>query len=135
MTRSCTTVLVVGRCSLWTRTIDRAIRLLELDEAHARTLADLLGGSRVVEEIDRIQQAAEGIAIDWLPVDMDSATADRTIGQLQVRSAAGVTIVAVLRGGRLISVPGPDFVIQAGDTAVVIGEPQGIRRVHHLLRR
>lgn len=113
---------------------DRANKLLELDEADARTLADLLGGSRVVEEIDRIQQAVEGIAIDWLPVDEGSRAADRTIGQLQVRSTTGVTIVAVLRGGRLVPVPGPDFMIQAGDTAVVVGEPQGIRRVHDLLR-
>jgi TrkA domain protein len=113
---------------------DRAIKLLELDEADALTLADLLGGSRVVEEIDRIQQAVEGIAIDWLPVDAGSPAANQTIGQLQVRSTTGVTIVAVLRGGRLVPVPGPDFMIQAGDTAVVIGETQDIRRVHDMLR-
>jgi TrkA domain protein len=113
---------------------DTSRQLLDLDEDDARVLAELLGTSQIVREIDRLQQSVAGLSIEWLELDHDTAVAGRTIGDLEIRSTTGVTVVAVLRENGTLPVPGPDFVLQAGDTVVVVGRPADIRRIDELLR-
>jgi TrkA domain protein len=113
---------------------DTSRRVLELDEDDARVLAELLGTSRIVREIDRLQQSVAGLSIEWLKVPDDSGVAGHTIGDLEIRSTTGVTVVAVLRGDGTLPVPGPDFTLQPDDTVVVVGRPGDIRRINDLLR-
>lgn len=113
---------------------DTAEEVLDLDTAEARTLAELMGGSQVVTDLDRLQQVVPGMALDWLEVEPGSPAAGRTIGQLEVRKSTGVTIVTVLRDGGHEPSPGPDFVLEVGDTAVVVGSPEACGRVRDLLR-
>ena len=46
--------------------------VVELSDDESRTLAELLGGSRVTRELSRLRQSVQGLAIDWVPVDPDS---------------------------------------------------------------
>ena len=107
--------------------------LLSLDEEDSRTLAELLGSSRISEQLAELQQRVEGLAIDWLPIPAGSAYSGRTIGEAMVRTRTGVSIVAVLRGDQAVPSPGPDFRLQADDYLVVVGTPRGIERVVELL--
>lgn len=113
---------------------DTAEQVLDLNPGEARTLAELMGGSQVVADLDRLQEVVPGMALDWLEVEATSPATGRTIGQLQVRKSTGVTIVAVLRGTGYEPSPGPDFVLERGDIAVVCGPPDAIGRVRDLLR-
>lgn len=113
---------------------DMAQEVLELDDADSRILAELLGASRVVREIDRLQQSVAGLSIDWLPITAAARANGRTIGELEIRSRTGVTVVAVMRGGEALPGPGPDFTIHPDDTVVVMGRPDSIRRANALLR-
>jgi TrkA domain protein len=107
--------------------------VVALDEDDSRTLAELLGGSRVEEELDRLQ-AVEGLAIDWLPVDESGPYTRKTIGDTQARTRTGVSIVAIIRGEGAIPAPGPDHPLQSGDTLLVVGTPRGIEELAVLLR-
>ncbi|HXF36887.1 MAG TPA: cation:proton antiporter regulatory subunit [Actinomycetota bacterium] len=107
--------------------------VLELDDEESRTLAELLGGSRVTRELAKLRQALEGLALDWLPVDPDSPYAGRTIGDTAARTRTGVSIVAVMRGEEAHPAPGPDFRLRAGDTVVVVGRPRDIERLVEIL--
>ena len=113
---------------------DRAEQVVDLDTEEARTLAELMGGSQIVTDVDRLQQVVPGLALDWLEIERRSPAEGRTIGQLEVRKTTGVTILTVLRGNEAVPTPGPDFVLEAGDTAVVVGPTDAIRRVRDLLR-
>ncbi|HEX2028788.1 MAG TPA: cation:proton antiporter regulatory subunit [Nitriliruptorales bacterium] len=113
---------------------DASEQILELDEGDSQLLAELLGGSRVVHDLERLQHLSSELALDWLVVEADSPADQRSIGQLQLRSTTGVTVVAVLRDGQTLPTPGPDFTLRSGDTAVVVGTPANIRRVRDLLR-
>jgi TrkA domain protein len=113
---------------------DRFKRALGLTEEDARVLAELLGASRVAEELAELQQKIEGLAIDWLPVREDSPYAGRTIGAGRVRTRTGVSIVAVLRGEQAIPAPGPEVDVRPGDYLVVVGTPRGIEQLVELLR-
>ena len=104
---------------------DAARDVVALSESDSRTLAELLGGSRVAEELGRLQQV-EGLAIDWLPLHGDSRFAGRPLGDTEARTRTGVSIVAIIRGEQAFPAPGPDFGLVAGDTLVVVGTPRGI---------
>lgn len=112
---------------------DAARLVLDLDEEDSRVLAELLGASRVVREIDRLQQSVSGLSIEWLDVPEGAAVSGQSIGELEIRSTTGVTVVAALREGRTLAVPGPGFILQGGDTIVVVGRPDDIRRIDQLL--
>ena len=113
---------------------DRFRRALRLSEEDARTLAEILGASRVAAELAALQQKVEGLAIDWLPVREDSPYAGRAIAAARVRTRTGVSVVAVLRGDQAIPAPGPEVDMEPGDYLVVVGTARGIEQVVELLR-
>lgn len=110
-------------------------RVLGLGSDDARVLAELLGASRVAEQLSELQQRIEGLVIDWLPVRDDSPYAGRTIGEARIRSRTGVSVVAIVRGEQAEPAPGPDSVMRAGDYLVVVGTGRGVEKVVELLHR
>jgi TrkA domain protein len=110
-------------------------RVLGCSEKDAQVLVEMLGGSRVAEELSELQQRIEGLAIDWLPIREDSPYAGRTMGQARIRARTGVSVVAVLRGDEAVPAPEPDLRIESGDYLVVVGTTRGIEEVVELLHR
>ncbi|MDQ3640912.1 MAG: cation:proton antiporter regulatory subunit [Actinomycetota bacterium] len=106
---------------------------LEFTAEEGKVVADLLGGTQIVESLQRLQQQVEGLAIDWLPVPATSRFVGRTIADAEVRTRTGVSIVAVLRDTEAYPAPTPDFRFEASDTAVVVGTPAGIVAAASLL--
>ncbi len=106
---------------------------LRIDEHEAHTLAEMLGATQVLASVEALQQSVEGVTIDWLPIDEGSVFAGQTIGELGLRQQTGVTIIAVIRGGRTLPTPGPELRLEAGDTAVVVGATDGITQALTLL--
>jgi TrkA domain protein len=113
---------------------DTAIVTLDLSDDEAHDLVDLLGGSRVVENLSQLQHQIEGLAIDWLTIDPNARYVGRTIGDARIRTRTGVSVVAVLRGGDPYPAPGPEFRMDADDVLVVVGTSEGIAGVREILR-
>jgi TrkA domain protein len=113
---------------------DEFKRLLSLSPDEARTMAELLGATRVAEQLSELQQRIEGLVIDWLPVREDSAYAGRTIGDAQIRSRTGVSVVAIMRGEDALPAPGPEEKLDSGDYLVVVGTARGVEQTVELLR-
>ena len=112
---------------------DTTSEVVHLEQEDTRVLAELLGASHVSEEVTKAQ-SVEGLTIDWLPVE-PGATATRTpLAATRLREETGVLIVAVLREGTMIPTPSGDFQLRAGDTAVTVGSPAGLREAFELLR-
>lgn len=114
--------------------LDEFRRVLELSPDDARTLAELLGATRVAQQLAELQQRIEGLVIDWLPVSEDSAYAGRTIGDARIRTRTGVSVVAIVRGEEAVPAPAPDDRLASGDYLVVVGTPRGVEEVVELLR-
>lgn len=107
---------------------------VDLAEDDVRTLADLLGASHVTEHLANLRQSLKGLAIDWLPIEAGSPYAGRPLGDTELRTRTGVSIVALIRGEETIPSPTPDQAVETGDTAVVVGTPEGIGNALALLR-
>lgn len=113
---------------------DEFRRVLGLSPDDARTLAELLGATRVAQQLAELQQRIEGLVIDWLPVRADSAYAGRTIGDARLRTRTGVSVVAIVRGEDAVPAPGPEEPLNSGDYLVVVGTARGVEQAVEVLR-
>jgi K+:H+ antiporter subunit KhtT len=113
---------------------DEFNRVLGLSADDARTLAELLGATRVAQQLAELQHRIEGLVIDWLPVRKDSFFVGRTIGDAQIRSRTGVSVVAIVRGEDAVPAPEPHQRLESGDYLVVVGTARGVEQAVELLR-
>jgi CPA2 family monovalent cation:H+ antiporter-2 len=79
--------------------------------------------------LTRLATASRAIEVEWvlLPGDGDpdeSLVLGRTIGDLGVRSETGASVLAVVRGEKVIPNPGADLRLESGDAVGVLGTPE-----------
>lgn len=108
--------------------------VVRLEEEDVRALAEILGQSHVTEEIGRMQLTLQGLSIDWVPVSAGARCANCTLHDVEHQDEAPGSIVAVVRGDQTIAAPPSTFVLEPGDTAVVVGTPEGIKALFALLQ-
>lgn len=113
---------------------DVCTTILSLSHNDTRTMAELLGVSPVTEAVASVQQQVEGLSIDWLTVPPDSPMAGRSIGESELRTRTGASIVAVVRGTETVAAPDPSFRFDDGDVAVAVGTSEGLHLLRDLLR-
>ena len=111
---------------------DRCKSTVELEPDDALTLAELLGANQIGEALTTMRQNVEGLAIDWLPITAASPLGGQTLAESGIHTRTGVSIVAVLRGTETIPAPGADTRIEAGDTIVGVGTPEGMEQLFAL---
>ncbi|MGB0872490.1 MAG: cation:proton antiporter regulatory subunit [Solirubrobacterales bacterium] len=113
---------------------DSCRETVDLSEDDARTLTEILGTPQVVQNLQEVQQAIAGLTIDWLRLNDDSAYAGKTIGDTQMRTRTGVSIVAIVRAdGTTEPSPAPECRIDSGDTLVAVGTPEGTLKASELI--
>jgi TrkA domain protein len=112
---------------------DGAAAAITLDDDEANVIAELLGAPQLVTRLTDLQRSVDEIITEQLPIPRTSSYAGRPLGQTQVRTRTGASIVAVLRGGSTHASPGPDFVLQAGDLVVTVGTRDGLDQVARIL--
>jgi TrkA domain protein len=106
-----------------------------LGDDDARTLVDLLGGSEVTERADTaIRQSLDGVELQWVELPAGAPGIGRPISELGLRSQTGASIVGVVRGDETVISPRSDFVLAAGDIAVLVGSDAAVRAAEALLR-
>ena len=113
---------------------DVARSVMELDADDSRTLSDLLGASQVTEALEVAQQRIEGLTLEWIEVDEESSMANHSIGDGQLRTRTGASVVAVIRGSSSEPAPSPDYVLEPGDVVVAVGTAEGLELLRRALR-
>jgi TrkA domain protein len=114
---------------------DACTSIVSLSSNDSRTVSELLGSSQVTEAVAAVQQEIEGLAIEWIELTPTSSAADTTIGDGMYRTKTGSSIVAVIRDGRSIPAPGPEFALLAGDVIVAVGTVDGLASMRELIGR
>lgn len=113
---------------------DVARSVLELSTDDSRTLSELLGASQLTEAMAAVQQRIEGLTLEWVEVADGSSMAHHSIGDGQLRTRTGASVVAVIRGDTSEPAPGPEFVIEPGDVVVAVGTADGLELLRQALR-
>ncbi len=71
-----------------------------------------------------LQRASNLLETNWLELDRDNVLTGRAVGELEIRTRTGVSVVGVIRGGTLHPNPGPRFHFAQGDLVAVIGKKE-----------
>lgn len=109
---------------------------IELDQEDATTLAELLGATRIAEELAAVQQDIAGLSIDWILIEHESEWGGRTLADAAVHTTTSVSVVALIGAdGVAIAAPGADAVLTPGSTAVAVGTAEGLTDLTRRLRR
>jgi len=106
---------------------------VSLTGEEAATMVELLGGTKITERIADLRHEVEGLSIEWVTLESGCGLAGRTIGDGRIRTETGSSVVAVIRGEQSIPGPGPDFRLEAGDVALVVGSIEGVQKALRLL--
>jgi TrkA domain protein len=113
--------------------LDSCREVVDLGQTDAASLIELLGGSKVTERVGDLRHEVQGLSIEWLSLDSSSPMAGKAIGDGQIRTRSGASVVAVLRGDESIPGPGPSFLLKPGDTLLVTGSYQGVEAARQII--
>ncbi|HVN84933.1 MAG TPA: cation:proton antiporter [Candidatus Binatia bacterium] len=115
----------------------RVLRRLRIPRNVINVQIDLIRGERYGmlrgltlprQSMHDIQHLLAATLTETYLVDPSSVAAGRTIADLGLRRATGVTIIATVRGGTPVTNPGPEHRIEAGDTLVLLGNHNELDR-------
>ncbi|WP_106620181.1 cation:proton antiporter regulatory subunit [Saccharothrix carnea] len=109
---------------------DATAASVPLAPEEASTLAGLLGAPQLVAQLREQHREVGGITTRQLPV---TAFASRALGDTALRTRTGASIVAVVRAGVAHPSPGPEFLFDQGDLAVVVGTATGLDAAAEIL--
>lgn len=114
---------------------DACLATMHLTVEEAATLSNLLGAPQLVSQLREEHRDLPGVSTRQISVPGQSPYDGREMGETQIRSRTGASIVAVMRAGEVYPSPRPDFTIVSGDALIVVGTPDGIDAVAKILAR
>ncbi|KAB1192842.1 potassium transporter TrkA [Haloferax sp. MBLA0076] len=111
-------------------------KLFELDDELARQVGTLLEGAyfQPVETTDIETLLGDSTLLEWVEVSPDSDVAGKTLGESDLRQATGASVIAIERDDEVITSPGGETPIEAGDTLIVIGPRESCREFAALVK-
>lgn len=105
-----------------------------LDEEARRLGLFLSGAMYKPKAIESLEDALEGIKIDWYKLGSSSPIVGKRLGGLGLRKRTQVSIIAVINNDDFIPNPNSDYVFREGDTCVVIGKPERFKDFLEIIR-
>ena len=71
--------------------------------------------------LSQLRRARNALDIEWLTLPPDAPFVGQSIASSGIRERTGASIAALLRDGALLSNPGPDEVLQSGQSVAILG--------------
>ena len=104
-----------------------------LNETEARTVAQLLDLPVVVDRMTELGRGLDAVEAVRVPIAAGSPYCGRRLADTRARTRTGASIVAVVRDGRAIPSPTPDFEFRSGDGVVAVGDDAATTALRDLL--
>ncbi len=104
--------------------------VIELTDEEARTLGTILVGAlfQPTSDEEKIGFLMKHLAFEWVKISQGSFLTGKSIKELEIRKKYGVIIVAIIRDENVIVSPSPLFQFQPGDTIVVVGTLDNVKK-------
>ena len=102
-------------------------KVILLEELGGRRLAKSLIKPAIVDFLEFATKTGE-TSLESLEVEHGAKIANKKIKDLRIKEKIGATIIAIIRGEKVISI-GPDDEIREGDTVVVIGKKESLDKL------
>lgn len=105
-----------------------------IDGVRRELYSPLIGQNPNIAVLGRLRSAQHLMPVRWLELPFKSPITGRTIGETEIRSRTGASVVAILRGDRLIPNPNTDQRLRAGDFLAILGEDAELQRFERLMQ-
>ncbi|MBP2412525.1 TrkA domain protein [Arthrobacter stackebrandtii] len=105
---------------------DACAASIPLSADEASTLGQLLGSAQLVAQLTAEQEDVSGISTHQIMIRKGTAFAGRPLGDTQMRTRTGTSIVALLRGDDVIASPRPGEILKVDDLVVIVGTDNGL---------
>ncbi|MFQ5902232.1 MAG: cation:proton antiporter [Candidatus Binatia bacterium] len=113
--------------------IPRNVISLQVDMIRKEHYGTLRGLHFQGKRLDELSQFLAGTTTDTFLIQEGSPAIGKSLEGIELRSRTGVTVIAVVRGGRSIPNPGPDFLLAAGDVFVLLGSHKELDQAAQIL--
>jgi TrkA domain protein len=107
--------------------------LFELEEEEAITMAEILGAPRIAVKLADLSREIPGLASEQVEISTGSRFDGKSLGDTQLRTRTGSSVVALVRDDRVLASPEPSQDLVGGDVLVVIGTSEGIAKARAIL--
>lgn len=109
-------------------------KLFDLSDRLARQVGSILGGAyfQPVSSDTTETMLGDDSMLEWVKVAEGSEIVGETLETLDFRTETGASVVSIQRGDETKSNPGPETVIQADDTLIILGTREACRNVEDL---
>ncbi len=104
-----------------------------VDNVRQDAYAGMLRTDKGYPVLDQLLTAIRGIDIVWEPVLDDSPVIGQTLAEANVRSRAGASVIALVRGDTVIPNPKSFVRFEAGDLLGLIGDPHELANAERLI--
>lgn len=110
---------------------EEVISNVTFNDIEARQIAGILGGMAYKPKaLESVEIAFDDLIIEWFQVEPNAPAVNKTIGEIDIRNNYGVTVIAIKkRNSKKSNNPGPDTVLEVGDTLVISGERNQIKNL------
>lgn len=110
---------------------DESISSVTFDDSESRQVAAIIGGMIYKPKaLENVEIAFDDLVIEWFKVEPGAPAINKSIGEIGVRNKYGVTVIAIIKKSlKKILNPGPDAVLESGDTVVICGERVELKAV------
>ncbi|WP_061961362.1 cation:proton antiporter regulatory subunit [Demequina flava] len=106
---------------------------VELTEGDSAKLAELLGGTSITARLESLRHNVEGLAIEWITMPARGGLTGQTIADGRIRTETSASVVAIIRGETGLPGPGPEFLLEAGDTVLIMGSAKAVSQATRIL--
>lgn len=113
---------------------DACAASIPLSAEESAALGGLLGGTQLIAQLTAEHKDLPGVTTQQFLIHETSRYAGRTLGDTQMRTLTGTSVVALLREGQVIASPRPDQMLQPGDVAVIVGTDAGLAAAADILQ-
>ncbi len=86
------------------------------------------GGESPLKLMGQISEIARQLDFTWVAVPSGSPFEGQTLGSLRLRATYGVSVVGIIRDGRLLANPDGDSRLERGDLVAVLGTREQLAR-------
>jgi CPA2 family monovalent cation:H+ antiporter-2 len=106
--------------------VPRNVIALQVDLIRKEHYGTLRGLRLQGKQLDELTQYLIGATADVFSVPPDSPLVGRSLREIDFRANSGVTLIAAVRDGKPFHNVGPEFVIDAGDRLVLLGDHKAL---------
>lgn len=114
---------------------EESVSSVSLTDSEARQMAAIIGGMTYKPKaLETVEIAFDDLIIDWYRVRSNASIVGKTIGEVGMRHNYQINVIGIIRKDHKQQLnPGVDTVFLAGDTVVVSGERDNLKRAYNEL--